>query len=83
MDRKVFLEMCKSCASLPFSVLGIKESVPDELQVVFDEIAYYPKAYCLWFDASGNAKHTAVLHGLKAHTEVRCPLEKVEPKTKS
>ena len=80
MDRKEFLEMCKSCASLPISVMGIKENVPEELQVVFDGIAYYPKEYCLWFDASGSVKHSVILHGLKTHTEVRCPLDKVERK---
>lgn len=80
MDRKVFLEMCRSCASLPISVMGIKENVPEELQVVFDGIAYYPKEYCLWFDSSGKAMHSVILHGLKTHTEIRCPLDKVERK---
>ena len=46
--------------------------------VVYNEINYYPVAYELSFDDKGNARHTAILHDLKANSIINADLRKVK-----
>lgn len=78
IDRKKYLQMCQRCSALPNGICGIKESVPDNLKVVYDGIVYYPQAYKLSFDNKGQTIHTAILHDLKANSITKCKLERVE-----
>lgn len=77
MDRKLYLELCQKVAVLKNGIFGIKENVPDELMVVYNGIKYYPTAYELSFDDKGNARHTAILHDLKANSIMNVDLGKV------
>ena len=69
--------MCQKVSVLKNGVCGIKENVPDELTVVYNGIKYYPVAYELSFDDKGNARHTAILHDLKANSIMNVDLGKV------
>ena len=77
IDRKTYLEMCQKCAVIPDRVMGIKENVPKDLRVIFDDIEYYPFGYSLCFDRYGNTIHCAILHDLKANSITNAPLERV------
>ena len=78
MDRNIFLQMCQKVSVLKNGVCGIKENVPDELMVVYNGINYYPVAYELSFDDKGNARHTAILHDLKANSIMNADLRNVK-----
>ena len=78
MQRTEYLELCQKVSVLKNGIFGIKENVPDELKVIYNEIAYYPVAYELSFDDKGNVKHTAILHDLKANSITNADLGKVE-----
>ena len=79
MERKRYLELCQKCAVLDEGVLGIKKNVPEELQVEYDGIVWYPEKYVLSFEKkTGNVVHTAVLHSLSANSTVEAELEKVK-----
>ena len=80
MDRKEYLELCRRCAILPRGVFGTRKRVTDDLQVVYEGADYYPQAYQLSFDSTGNVLHTAILHDLKANSVVCCRLDSVEKK---
>ena len=75
--RNEYLDLCRKCAVLPRGQFGISLNVPDEYKVVFNKIAYYPQGYELDFDVKGNARHTAILHDLKANSITRAPLMKI------
>ena len=77
MDRKKYLEICQRVSMLPGRVMGIKENVPKELRVVFNNIEYYPFGYTICFDQSGIPIHCAILHDLRANSIMSAPLEKV------
>ena len=77
VDRKLYLELCQKVSVLKNGICGIKENVPDELTIVYNGIKYYPVAYELSFDDKGNARHTAILHDLKANSVMNADLEKV------
>ena len=77
MQRTEYLELCQKVSALKNGIFGIKENVPDELKVIYNEIAYYPVAYELSFDDKGNVKHTAILHDLKANSIMNVDLGKV------
>lgn len=76
MDRKEFLEMCRSVAVLPSHPGGIKNT-PPSLWVKCQEIAFYPVGYKLTYTNEGNPSHTAILHDLKANSIIECDLSKV------
>lgn len=78
MDRKLYLELCQKVSVLKNGICGIKENVPDELTVVYNDIKYYPVAYELSFDDKGNVRHTAILHDLKANSITNADLERVQ-----
>ena len=78
MDRKLYLELCQKVSVLKNGICGIKENVPDELTVVYNDIKYYPVAYELSFDDKGNIRHTAILHDLKANSIINADLRKVK-----
>ena len=78
MQRTEYLELCQKKKKKKNGIFGIKENVPDELKVIYNEIAYYPVAYELSFDDKGNVKHTAILHDLKANSITNADLGKVE-----
>ena len=77
MDRKEFLEMCRSVAVFPSGAGGIK-NIPPSLWVKSYDIAFYPVGYKLTYTNEGKPSHTAILHDLKAHSIVECDLLKVE-----
>lgn len=77
MDRTEFLQMAQKVSMLKSGICGIKENVPDELKVVHNGFVYYPVAYELSFDDKGNARHTAILHDLKANSIMNVDLGKV------
>ena len=77
IERNEFLRMCQKVSVLKSGICGIKQNVPDELMVVYNEIKYYPVAYELSFDDKGNVKHTAILHDLKANSIMNVDLGKV------
>ena len=78
MRRDIFLQLCQRVSVLKNGICGIKENVPDELMVVYNGINYYPVAYELSFDDKGNARHTAILHDLKANSIINADLRKVK-----
>ena len=77
MDRTEFLEMCRKVAMLPSGVCDIRDT-PPSLRVKYRNMTFYPIGYTLTFDHQGKAKHTAILHDLKAHSTLECELSKVE-----
>ena len=78
VQRDIYLQLCQKASVLKNGVCGIKENVPDELMVVYNGINYYPVAYELSFDDNGNARHTAILHDLKANSIINADLRKVK-----
>lgn len=68
MDRTEYLNLCKKVSVLP--------NIPDDCQVEYEGVTYYPQAYQLSF-IKGTTVHTAILHGLKAKSVMYCPLDKV------
>lgn len=77
MQRDIFLQMCQKVSALKNGICGIKENVPNELMVVYDDIKYYPVAYQLSFDNKGNVRHTAILHDLKVNCITYADLKRV------
>lgn len=77
MDRKLYLELCQKVSILNNGVCNIKENVPKEFKVVYNDIVYYPVAYELSFE-NGQTIHKAILHDLKANAIIECNLERVE-----
>ena len=77
MNRDEYLKMCQKVSILKNGICGIKEKVPDELKVIYNDIAYYPVAYILSFE-NGKPTHTAILHDLKANATVEAKLERVK-----
>ena len=77
IDRREYLEMCQKVSVLPGGIFGIKQSVPDDLKVVFNGIVYYPVAYELSFD-KGQTVHKAILHDLKANSITYADLNRVD-----
>ncbi len=75
MDRHDFLELCQRVSLYP-EVRGTRK-VPPELAVTYDGVKYYPVSYLLTFD-TGKTVHKAILHDLKANSEVVCLLSDVE-----
>ena len=76
MDRKEFLEMCRSVAVLPSGPGGIKNT-PPSLWVKFNDMTFYPVGYKLTYTKDGNPSHTAILHDLNANSIIECDLSKV------
>ena len=77
MQRDIFLQMAQKVSVLKNGICGIKENVPNELKVVYDDIQYYPVAYELSFDNKGNVRHTAILHDLKVNCITYADLKRV------
>ena len=77
MQRTEYLELCQKVSVLKNGICGIKENVPEKLMVVYNGIKYYPVAYELSFDNKGNARHTAIIHDLKANSITSADLGKV------
>lgn len=67
MERKEFLLMCQ------------KNAISGEELVTYDGVKYRPISYTIRFDKLGKAKHTAVLHSVKADSVLNVSLEDVEP----
>ena len=77
MQRTEYLELCQKVSVLKNGICGIKENVPNELEVIYNGIAYYPVSYELSFDDKGNVRHTAILHDLKANSITNADLGRV------
>lgn len=77
MQRDIFLQMCQKASILTEGILRIKNNVPDELLVVWENKKYYPVCYELSF-IKGVPTHTAILHELNANCIRRARLEDVE-----
>lgn len=77
MDRTEFLQMCQKVSMLKNGICGIKENIPDELKIVYNENIYYPVAYELSF-GKGKAIHTAILHNLNTNAILKTNLKGVE-----
>ena len=77
MNRDEYLKMCQKVSILKNGICGIKENVPNELKVIYNDIAYYPVAYILSFD-NGKPTHIAILHDLKANATTEAKLERVK-----
>ena len=67
MERKEFLLICQ------------KNAISGEELVTYDGVKYHPISYAIRFDKLGRAKHTAVLHSVKADSVLNVKLEDVEP----
>lgn len=67
MERKEFLLICQ------------KNAISGEELVTYNGIKYRPISYAIRFDKLGKAKHTAVLHSVKADSVLNVSLEDVEP----
>ena len=67
MERVKFLELCRQNAVEPGSV-----------RVLYQGTGYYPSSYCLWFDQSGEVKHSAILLSTRSRSELRCSLDDVD-----
>ena len=81
MERNKYLNMCKACAMIKTRGLyGIRQRVPDRLQVKHQGICYYPQAYELSFNDDGSVKHIAIIHDLKANSICHVPLQEVSEK---
>ena len=78
MQRTEYLELCQKVSVLKNGICGIKENVPNELMVVYNDVKYYPVAYELSFDDKGNVTHKAILHDLYANAVTYANLERVE-----
>lgn len=72
MDRKTYLELCQKCAVIPN-----KQNIPLDCLVMYNGIKYYPIGYELYFTDTGQPKHKAVLHDLKANSICYAMLEGV------
>lgn len=79
MDRTEYLNLCKRVSILLPTIPYLLSKLPDECIVEYDGTAYYPQGYQLSFD-EGQTIHTAILHDLKAHSVMSCPLDKVRLK---
>ena len=77
MQRTEYLELCQKVSVLPDRICGIKDKVPVELLVVYNDITYYPEKYTLSFD-KGQPIHTAILHDLYANAITEANLERVK-----
>ena len=51
----------------------------DALRIVLKSRQYHPISYAIRFDKIGRAKHTAVLHSVKADSILNVKLEDVDP----
>lgn len=76
MDRTEYLQLCQKVSMLKSGLCGIKENVPPELLVKYNNIVYYPQAYELSFD-NGKTQHKAILHDLKVNAITYADLGKV------
>lgn len=78
IDRKTYLEMCQAVAV----ILGNRTAneIPESLMVVYDGHDYYPLAYSLSFDKSGNTIHRAMLHDRYANSIDGCLLSELKLK---
>ena len=77
MDRKLYLELCQKVSVLKDGICRIKQNIPDEFKVVYNDIVYYPVAYELSFE-NGQSLHTAILHSLNTNSIIYAKLERVE-----
>lgn len=77
MERTEYLELCQKVSVLPDRICGIKDKVPVELLVIYNDITYYPEKYTLSFD-KGQPIHTAILHDLYANAITESKLERVK-----
>lgn len=76
MNRDEYLKMCQKVSVLSERICGIKDKVPIDLLVVYNDITYYPEKYTLSFD-KGQPIHTAILHDLYANAITQAKLERV------
>ncbi len=74
MERKIFLELCRSAAFANCIETGV---IPENLIVKYGNQSYFPFKYELSFNKDGSVRHAAVLHDLKAKAVVYAPLDKV------
>ena len=77
IERKKYLEMCQRVAILPSGVQNLKQNVPDELKVVYEDIAYYPVSLDISFDKDGKVINTAILHSLTANSIIERNLKDI------
>lgn len=77
MDRTEFLEICQKVSVLKDGICKIKQNVPDEFKVVYNDIVYYPVAYELSFE-NGQPSHKSILHALNTNSIIYAKLERVE-----
>lgn len=79
MERAEYLKMCQKVATLQQGVGGIKQSVPDELCVLYKDIKWYPEGYMLIFnEVTGEPIHVAILHDMDANSIKHAKLSNVE-----
>lgn len=77
MNRTEFLEICQKVSVLKDGICRVKQNVPDEFKVVYNDIVYYPVAYELCFE-NGQAIHKAILHDLKSSSITYAKLDRVD-----
>lgn len=77
MDRIQFLEICQKVSVLKDGICNIKQNVPDEFKVVYNDIVYYPVAYELSFE-NGQPSHKSILHALNTNSIIYAKLERVQ-----
>jgi hypothetical protein len=76
MDRTEYLQMAQKISVLKSGVCDIKQNIPDDLKVVYNDIIYYPLAYELSFD-KGYTVHKVILHELNSNSIVYAKLDKL------
>jgi hypothetical protein len=77
VQRDIFLQMCQKVSVLKDGICRVKQNVPDEFKVVYNDIVYYPVAYELSFE-NGNAVHKAILHDLNTNCIIYTKLDRVD-----
>lgn len=76
MERADFLKLCQKVST--FSTMGgVINDIPENMLVEYATSVFYPVGYKLTF-TNGKARHTAILHDLKANSEIECQLYKVK-----
>lgn len=78
MVRKQYMDLCIKTAKLPWRMGSSAKNVPEEYQVVYEGIRYYPMGYEVRFDSDGTPYEIAVMHDLHADSITRGELKNVE-----
>jgi hypothetical protein len=77
IERTEFLQMCQKVSFLQEGIFKIKQNVPDELKLIYNNHTYYPEGYKISF-SKGTPLHYAILHDITTNSITYAELEKVD-----